>query len=117
IPGLERFGGQVLRAARWPHEPVDLTGKRVGLIGTGSTGIQIVQELGRQPCELFVFQRTPSFTMPMRNEALEPEYMAEVRRHYAGIREAARNSAVGGTRLQSTRSFFSVTPNQRRMLL
>ncbi|MFT3821949.1 MAG: NAD(P)/FAD-dependent oxidoreductase [Rubrivivax sp.] len=117
IPGLARFKGRVLRAGRWPHEPVGFAGLRVGVIGTGSTGIQIVQELGPQAGELFVFQRTASFTMPMRNEKLPPEYVAEVKRNYAGIRAAARNSFVGGTRPQSTRAFFSVTPNQRRVLL
>ncbi len=117
IAGLSRFKGRLMHAARWPHEPVDLSGQRVGVIGTGSTGLQIVQELGPKVGELFVLQRTPSFTMPMRNVPLTPEYMAEVKRHYAGIREAARNSAVGGTRPQSTRAFFSVTPEQRRSLL
>lgn len=117
IPGLDRFKGRLLRAARWPHEPVSFAGKRVGVIGTGSTGIQIVQDVGPQAGELFVFQRTPSFTMPMRNETLTPEYVAEVKRNYAGIRESARNSAVGGTRPQSTRAFFSVTPKQRQVLL
>ena len=117
IPGLERYRGRVLRAGRWPHEPVSFEGRRVGVIGTGSTGIQIVQEVGPQAGELFVFQRTPSFTMPMRNETLTPEYVAEVKRNYAGIRAAARNSFVGGTRPQSTRAFFSVTPSQRRALL
>lgn len=117
IPGLASYRGKLLRAARWPHEPVSFEGQRVGVIGTGSTGIQIVQEVGKEAGELFVFQRTPSFTMPMRNETLTPDYVAEVKRHYAGIREAARNSAVGGTRPQSTRAFFSVTPRQRRQLL
>jgi len=117
IPGAERFKGRLLHAARWPHEPVDFTGLRVGVIGVGSTGIQIVQEVGPKAGELFVLQRTPSFTMPMRNVKLEPEYVAEVKRHYAGIREVARNSAVGGTRPQSTRAFYSVTPEQRRSLL
>ena len=117
IPGIERFKGQLLRAARWPHEPVSFAGRRVGVIGTGSTGIQIVQEVGKEVGELFVFQRTPSFTMPIRNEALDPDYVAEVKRNYAGIRESARNSAVGGVRPQSTRAFFSVTPRQRRQLL
>ena len=117
IPGIDRFKGQLLRAAKWPHESVSFAGRRVGVIGTGSTGIQIVQEVGKEAGELFVFQRTPSFTMPMRNEALEPDYVAEVKRHYAGIRESARNSAVGGVRPQSTRAFFSVTPSQRRQLL
>lgn len=117
IPGLSHFKGTLLRAARWPHEPVDFTGKRVGVIGTGSTGIQIVQEVGPEAGELFVFQRTPSFSMPMRNQKLEPDYVAEVKRHYPGLRAAALNSAVGGLRPQSTRAFFSVTPAQRRALL
>jgi len=117
VPGIDRFSGQLLRAAKWPHEPVSFAGKRVGVIGVGSTGIQIVQEVGKDVGELFVFQRTPSFTMPMRNAKLEADYVAEVKRNYAGIREAARNSAVGGVRPQSTRAFFSVTPTQRRQLL
>jgi cation diffusion facilitator CzcD-associated flavoprotein CzcO len=117
IAGLSSFKGELIRAGRWPHQPVSFAGKRVGVIGTGSTGIQIVQDVGPQAGELFVFQRTPSFTMPMRNEALTPEYVTEVKRNYLGIRESARNSAVGGTRPQSTRAFFSVTPKQRQVLL
>jgi len=117
IPGLARFRGEVHRAARWPHRPVDFTGKRVGIIGTGSTGIQIVQEVGPQAGELYVFQRTPSFTMPMNNRRLEPDYVAEVKRHYAGLRQAARNSPAGGVRPASTRAYFSVSPAQRRALL
>lgn len=117
IPGLERYRGELYRAAKWPHTPVSYAGKRVGVIGTGSTGIQIVQEIGPQVGELFVYQRTPSFTMPMRNQKLEPDYVAEVKRHYPVMREIARNSAVGGLRPQSTRAFFSVTPAQRQVLL
>jgi cation diffusion facilitator CzcD-associated flavoprotein CzcO len=117
FPGVKNFKGRLLHAAKWPHEPVNFAGKRVGVIGVGSTGIQIVQDVGPRAGELFVFQRTPSFTMPMRNVKLAPDYVAEVKRNYAGIREAARNSAVGGTRPQSTRAFFSVTPQQRQALL
>jgi cation diffusion facilitator CzcD-associated flavoprotein CzcO len=117
IPGIERFKGELYRAGRWPHQPVSYAGKRVGVIGTGSTGIQIVQEIGPQSGELFVFQRTPSFTMPMRNVKLEPEYVAEVKRHYPSLREAARNSPAGGVRPASTRAYFSVTPQQRKSLL
>ncbi|MCB2006422.1 MAG: NAD(P)/FAD-dependent oxidoreductase [Rhodoferax sp.] len=117
IPGIERFKGQLLRAARWPHEPVSFENRRVGVIGTGSSGIQIVQEVGKQAGELFVYQRTPSFTMPMRNEPLEPDYVEEIKRHYAGMREIARNSPIGGMRPQSSRAFFSVTPSQRRQLM
>lgn len=117
IPGLDRYKGRLLRAAKWPQEQVNFAGKRVGVIGTGSSGIQIVQEVGKHAGELIVYQRTPSFTMPMRNETLEPDYVAEVKRNYPGIREASRNSAVGGVRPTSTRAFFTVTPTQRRQLL
>jgi len=117
ITCIDRYRGELLRAARWPHHPVGFAGKRVGVIGTGSSGIQIVQELGPQAGELFVFQRTPSFTMPMRNQKLEPEFVAEVKRNYAGLREAARNSPTGGLRPWTTRAYFSVTPPRRRELL
>lgn len=117
IPGLDTFKGELYRAARWPHQPVSYAGKRVAVLGTGSTGIQIVQEVGPQAGELFVLQRTPSFTMPMRNFALTPEYAAEVKRHYPGLREVARNSPAGGLRPASTRAFFSVRPEERQSLL
>lgn len=115
--GADEFAGEIYLAAKWPHEPVSFEGKRVGLIGTGSTGIQIAPEVAKTARELVVFQRTPSFTMPMRNVALEPDYVAEIKRNYAGIRQAARNSTIGGVRPQSTRPFFSVTPAQRRALM
>ncbi len=117
IPGLKSFKGELLRAARWPHEPVQFAGKRVGIIGTGSTGIQIVQDIGPKSGELYVFQRTPSFSMPMRNRQLTPDFVAEVKRHYPALREAARNSPNGGLRPASTRAFFSVSKAQRESLL
>lgn len=117
IPGIERFKGQLLRAQKWPHEPVDFSGKRVGLIGTGSTGIQIVQEVGRQAGELFVFQRTPSFTLPMRNHKLDAGYIAEMKRNYRGLREASRNNPTGGNRPVSTRPYFSLPLSQRCQLM
>ena len=117
IPGIDRFEGRLLRAQKWPHEPVDLAGLRVGLIGTGSSGIQIVQEVGRQAGELFVFQRTPSFTLPMRNHVLEPDYVAEMKQHYPAMRAAMRNNPTGGTRPATSRPFFSLPPSQRRQVM
>lgn len=117
IPGIDKFKGRLLRAQRWPHEPVSFEGQRVGLIGTGSTGIQVTQEVGRQAGELYVFQRTPSFTLPMRNNKLDPDYVAEVKRNYQGIREAARNSPNGGVRPVITRPFFSVLAHQREQIM
>ncbi|GGA66730.1 oxidoreductase [Nitratireductor aestuarii] len=117
IKGWDTFKGESYMSGKWPHQPVSYEGKRVGVIGVGSTGIQIVQEVGPQAGELYVFQRTPSFTMPMRNQKLTPEYVAEVKRNYEGLRAAARASHVGGLRPQSTRAFFSVTPRVRDILL
>ncbi len=117
IPGLDSFRGELHRAGRWPHEPVSYAGKRVGVLGTGSSGIQIIQAVGPQAGELFVFQRTASFTMPMRNFAITPSYMDEVKRHYPALRETARNSPAGGLRPASTRAFFSVSPQERQSLL
>jgi cation diffusion facilitator CzcD-associated flavoprotein CzcO len=117
IPGYDRFKGESYLSGKWPHTPVSYAGKRVGVIGTGSTGIQIVQEVGPKAGELFVFQRTPSFTMPMRNKKLSADYVAEVKRNYPGLRAAARASNVGGLRPPSTRAFFSVPPETRRQLL
>jgi len=116
-PGAEDFRGEIHYAARWPHEPVSFAGKRVGVIGTGSTGIQIVPVVAEEAQELFVFQRTPSFTMPMRNKPLDAEYVAQVKRHYPALRAAARNTAIGGVRPQTTRPLFSVTPEDRLELM
>ena len=115
--GADDFKGQIYLAAKWPHEPVSLAGKRVGVVGTGSTGIQIVPVVAQTAAELVVFQRTPSFTMPMRNVRYEPEYLDELKRNYVAIRNAAKNSPLGGVRPQTTRPFFSVTPAQRRSLM
>ena len=117
IKGYDRFKGEAYMSGKWPHHPVSFEGKRVGVIGVGSTGIQVVQDIGPKAGELFVFQRTPSFTMPMRNQKLPDEYVAEVKRNYSGLRAAARASNVGGLRPQSTRAFFSVTPAVRDTLL
>lgn len=117
ITGLDRFAGELYRAAKWPHHEVDFAGKRVGVIGTGSTGIQIVQEVAKEAGELYVFQRTPSFTMPMRNDPLDPEYAAEIKRNYPGLRAAAWASNLGGVRPSTTRPFFSLPRAQREQLM
>ncbi|MFK0247792.1 flavin-containing monooxygenase [Amycolatopsis azurea] len=70
IPGISRFRGESFHTGRWPHEPVDLAGKRVGIIGTGSSGIQVLPELAEQAAEVVVFQRTPNFSVPAGNRPL-----------------------------------------------
>ncbi len=117
FPGLADFKGELLRAAKWPHTPVSFAGKRVGLVGTGSSGIQIVPVVAEEAAELHVFQRTPSFTMPMRNTTLDPEYVAELKRNYQAIRAVARASHLGGVRPVTSRPFFSITPAQRQRVM
>ena len=117
LAGAEDFKGELFHAAKWPHRAVDFTGKRVGVIGTGSTGIQIVPVVAEEAAELFVFQRTPSFTLPMRNKPLAPDYVAQVKRNYPALRASARNTPIGGFRPTSTRPLFSVTPEDRLELL
>ncbi len=67
IEGTERFRGEVYFTSRWPHDGVDFTGKRVAVIGTGSSGIQCIPLIARQASELTVFQRTPNFSVPAHN--------------------------------------------------
>lgn len=117
FPGGECFAGRILHPARWPQEGVDLSGLRVGVVGTGSTGIQIVPVVARQAASLHVFQRTPSFTFPLRNRPIDPDHMAEIRQHYDGIRAVARTTPSGGVRPVSTRPFFSMPREERLSLM
>ncbi|KMU86269.1 cyclopentanone 1,2-monooxygenase [Coccidioides immitis H538.4] len=71
--GIETFKGKVYHSSCWPHEGVQTKGKRVGIIGTGATGVQIAQECAKDAASLLVFQRTPNLALPMRQGKLTPE--------------------------------------------
>ena len=88
IPGIERFRGELLHTGRWPHDPVDFGGKRVGVVGTGSSGIQAIPVIADQADELVVFQRTPNYSVPARNRPLDPDEQKAVKADYASLREA-----------------------------
>lgn len=85
-PGLDGFAGELFYTGAWPHEPPSFAGKRVGIIGTGASGVQAIPILAREAAHLTVFQRTPNFVLPARNAALEPEWEAWVKDHYDEIR-------------------------------
>ncbi|QSR20245.1 cyclohexanone monooxygenase [Novosphingobium sp. KA1] len=110
---FDSFKGELYYSGRWPKEPVSYEGKRVGVVGVGSTGIQIIPVVAKEAQELTVFQRTPSFTMPMRNHKHSAEYTAEIKRNLAAMRAGARNSPLGGVRPATTRPYFSLPPEQR----
>ncbi len=92
IKGLERFAGARYHTGQWPHEAVDFTGQRVAVVGTGSSAIQSIPVIARQARELWVLQRTASYSVPAHNAALGPELEAQVKADYGGFRE--RNAAT-----------------------
>jgi cyclohexanone monooxygenase len=96
IEGLNRFKGQVYHTGHWPHEPVDFTGQRVGVIGTGSSAIQSVPVIAAQASHLTVFQRTANFSIPAHNAPLTPEERNAVRSDYPEIRRKAREEMRTG---------------------
>jgi len=96
IRGLSGFKGKVYHTGNWPHEPIDFTGQRVGVIGTGSSAIQSVPIIAEEAEHLTVFQRTANFSIPARNAALTAEEREAFRQKYSEIRRFAREEARNG---------------------
>jgi cyclohexanone monooxygenase len=111
--GLESFEGRWYHTGQWPHEGVDFTGLRVGVIGTGSSAIQSIPLIARQAAHLYVFQRTPNFSIPARNAPLDPEYERQVKAGYAEFRRQARESRVGFVVERSDQSALAVPSEER----
>jgi cation diffusion facilitator CzcD-associated flavoprotein CzcO len=95
LPGADEFEGLVLHTGLWPKEEVDLRGKRVGIIGTGSSGVQAIPELAKQAERLTVFQRTPVYTVPANRKRMRTQVQQEFREHYRQIREMQQESVSG----------------------
>ena len=95
IPGRDRFGGELLHTGRWPHHPVDFAGRRVGVIGTGSSGIQAIPVIAGEAAEVVVFQRTPNYSVPAHNRPLPADELAAVKARYPDLRERNRRTMVG----------------------
>ncbi len=95
IAGADRFRGDVYLTSRWPHEGVDFTGKRVAVIGTGSSGIQSIPLIAAQAAELTVFQRTPNFSIPAHNGPAPAARVDQLGADRGAYRESARWSRMG----------------------
>ncbi len=95
FPGLKEFKGDWYHTGEWPHEGVDFTGKRVGMIGTGSTGIQAAPVIAAQAEHLTVFQRTANYSVPARNGPLTPEFKQYVKQHAEDIRATTHETLNG----------------------
>lgn len=89
FPGKDTFKGETYFSGKWPHSPVDFAGKRVGIIGTGATAIQIIPKVAAQADHLTVFQRTPNYAVPLQNHILTPAEIAETKATYREIRRRA----------------------------
>ena len=113
--GLESFAGEVYHTGRWPHHAIDFTGKRVGVIGTGSSAVQSIPLIAREASSLTVFQRTATYSVPARNAPLDPAHEARIKADYAGFR--ARNSrmpnAFGSNLPRNETPALSVGPAER----
>ncbi len=95
IKGREEFKGEIYHTARWPQHPIDFSGKRVGVIGTGATGIQVVQTLATEVEQLFVFQRTPQYAVRMNNYPVDDSVRAEWRAQYPTLRHEVHKTFAG----------------------
>jgi len=113
LPGAETFTGLNLYTTSWPKTPVDFAGKRVAVIGTGSTGIQVSSEIAKTAKELFVLQRTPSWSVPAHNRPLTAKEIADVKANYASERLRKRDSMDGLGLPGTGKSALEVTKEER----
>ena len=128
IPGQEAFAGEVYHTGNWPPEGVDFGGKSVGIIGTGSSGVQAIPVIARAAKHLTVFQRTPNYNMPANNAPLPAEYRERIKQNYAAVRAAQRLAQIGvsefsrglgglGSYPEPTESILETTPEAREQAL
>ncbi|WP_370417045.1 flavin-containing monooxygenase [Streptomyces sp. QH1-20] len=113
IPGADTFAGQALHTADWPHEGVDLSGRRVAVIGTGCSGVQAIPLLAEQATALTVFQRTPVYALPALNRPLTAEETAAFKARYPEFRAAQRKSRGGTVFELPTQSALEVDEAER----
>jgi len=113
ISGRDSFAGEVYHTAYWPHETVDFAGKKVGVIGTGSSGTQLIPIVAREAEHLTVFQRTPNFSVPARNAAISETEDAAIKADYADRRIRARNSPSGLGVVPNKQSALDASPLER----
>ena len=110
IEGIESFAGQLLHTGDWPREGVDLSGRHVGVIGTGSSGVQTIPQVAKQAAHTTVLQRTAHYAIPARNHDLDPEYVADLKGRFQEYREIARHHPGGTHRHIGTESALDVDP-------
>ena len=118
--GLETFAGEQYMTSRWPQQEPTFTGKRVAVIGTGSSGIQVISEVANEAGQLYVLQRTPSYTIPLQNHPVDREQVTKLKGNYSALRELQFDSFAGFTLVHSelaplpSQSALEVSDEERR---
>ncbi|KAK3116585.1 hypothetical protein LTR53_002883 [Teratosphaeriaceae sp. CCFEE 6253] len=113
IPGVKDFEGEAHHTSRWPKDGVSFEGKRVGVIGTGATGIQAIQEIAKNVGHLTVFQRTPNWAVPLHNSPISKEEMREIREGYPELFDRCRRSYMNFLHMPNDRALSDVTQEER----
>ncbi len=116
FPGQDSFRGQIFHTARWPHEPVDFKGKKVGVVGIGATGIQVIQTIASEVDELTVFVRTPQYVLPMKNPTYGPDEVAAYKARFGELKETLPRTFTG-FEYDFEHAWADLTPEQRRDVL
>lgn len=116
FPGQDSFAGEIYHTGRWPHEEVDFTGKRVGIIGTGSSGVQVIVELAPQVEQLTVFQRTPQYIVPAQHGPLDPVLLEEIQGDYEGFWKKTLGSSTAFGFEESQVPAMSVSEEEREQV-
>lgn len=111
--GLETFKGRAYHTSQWPHDGVDFTNQRVGVIGTGATAVQAIPEIAQQARHLTVFQRTPNYCVPARNGKVDPEVMKARKARYEEVVKNIRGSFFGFELSFIPKSVFEASPEER----
>ncbi len=119
FPDDHLFTGGTYHTGAWPHEGVDFSGRRVAVIGTGSSGIQSIPLIAEQAAHLTVMQRTPAYSIPARNQQLAPEYVASIKANYAEFRRknSLTRAALGGDTPTGPHGASEVNEVERRAAL
>ncbi len=112
-PGMDSFRGQSFHTFEWPHEPIDLTGKRVGVVGTGATAIQVIADIADKVGHLTVFQRRANWAAPLSNGPISDEEMAQIRGRYEEIFETCARTPGGFEHEPDRRGFYNLTKEER----
>lgn len=120
IAGIDSFTGELVHSSQWPAGGIDFTGKRVAIIGTGSTGVQLIPQIAKTAASLTVLQRSPMWVVPLQNAPMSPAYQARIKARYSELRRRELDESFAGNllvdfelRSSETRSALEVTPAER----